>query len=371
MTHAPADPPTGPGPRVPALDGLRAASIVLVLVAHAKSTAGFPAGVARALDALGDLGNLGVRVFFVISGYLITSLLVAELERAGRIDLVAFYVRRAIRIVPAFYAYLAVIVAAALAGVAPLSVRDAAHALTYTVNFEPARGWNVGHIWSLSVEEQFYLLWPPLLVALGLTWGLRVALAALVLAPLSRVAFWVLGPAFRPLIGEAFPTIVDALAVGCVAAAARGFIDRSPRYLAFVRSPAFWLVPAAALAVNAQAHHARLFFAVGETVVDLALAVTVDRVVRVPEAASTRVLASAPVVFVGVRSYSLYLWQQPFLDHRSAWAGARFPQNLALACAAAMASFHLVERPFQRLRARFAAGAPRTAKGARVAPGGA
>ena len=97
--------------RIPSLDGLRAVSIVLVIVSHLLGTRGFPWGP-RALGTVGDFGYLGVKVFFVISGYLITRLLIAEHARTGRISLRDFYVRRVWRIFPAFYAFIAAMLAA-------------------------------------------------------------------------------------------------------------------------------------------------------------------------------------------------------------------------------------------------------------------
>lgn len=359
MVHAPTDTAPDGGPRVHALDGLRAVSIALVVVGHASATAGFPIpGLAH--GPLGDVANLGVRVFFVLSGYLITTLLVDELRRNGRVDLRAFYVRRALRIAPAFYVYLGAIVLAALAGLVPLRARDVLLALTYTVNFSADRAWHVGHAWSLSVEEQFYLLWPAALSALGLAAGMRVAAALLFVAPACRLAAFAV-PSLRPLVGEAFPTICDALAVGCLVASARDVLDRSPRYRALLASRAFVIVPIVAVVVNAEAARARVFFAVGASVVNLAVALVVDRLVRLPDAPTSRALASGPAVFVGARSYSLYLWQQPFLEHGARFVGTRFPLNVALACGAALASFELVERPFLRLRHHLAAAVPRPA----------
>src|SRR6185437_3882217 len=92
------------GHRIPSLDGFRAISILMVLYGHLVGTRNFPTAAVRTFDrALGDLGHLGVLVFFVISGFLITTLLVREREKTGTISLQQFYLRRALRIFPAFY----------------------------------------------------------------------------------------------------------------------------------------------------------------------------------------------------------------------------------------------------------------------------
>src|SRR5690242_4601723 len=98
---------------IPSLDGLRAVSILFVLIGHMENTRNFPLHVSA---VLGDIANLGVRVFFVISGFLITTLLLKEFDRTGRISLSNFYLRRTLRIFPAFYAYALCVTAATVAG---------------------------------------------------------------------------------------------------------------------------------------------------------------------------------------------------------------------------------------------------------------
>src|SRR5215831_4009764 len=191
--------------RIPGLDGLRAASILLVLLGHLAGTRHFLR--LSSFELLGDLGNLGVCVFFVISGFLITTLLLNEEALQQRIDLVSFYWRRACRILPAAGIYLVVV---ALLAAVTTSVRvskfEWLHALTFTMNYQQNRDWLVGHLWSLSVEEQFYLVWPLAVVMLGRRGSLWLAGAAVGFAPIWRVCVWVLWPSARDGIGETFPT---------------------------------------------------------------------------------------------------------------------------------------------------------------------
>ena len=139
---------------------------VTPLIAKAEADKQFPYEV---LTGLRDFGYLGVKVFFVISGYLITRLLIAEHARTGRISLRGFYVRRVWRIFPAFYAFVGAMLAAWAIGWIALAPGDVVAALTYTMNYHYERSWGLGHIWSLSIEEQFYLVWPFLFLALGRT----------------------------------------------------------------------------------------------------------------------------------------------------------------------------------------------------------
>ena len=156
---------TAASDKLASLDGLRAVSIVLVVMEHLHRTNGFPQGGFD--NFAGDYGRLGVTIFFVISGFLITTLLLREEDKAGRVSLWRFYARRALRIIPAFLMFMFAIVAAERLGWVQLNPGDLTASFTYTVNYKPDRSWDIGHLWSLSVEEQFYLLWPFTLVMLG------------------------------------------------------------------------------------------------------------------------------------------------------------------------------------------------------------
>src|SRR5207245_9512206 len=111
-----------------------------------------------------------------------------------------------------------------------LSSGDLVHTLTYTAKYHAGRSWNVGHAWSLSVEAELYLLWPPVLLVLGRWGGLRVALAFIAAAPLVRLGLWTLVPAARDTVGVSFETVADALAIGCVLALGPRLLPRQPRH---------------------------------------------------------------------------------------------------------------------------------------------
>jgi peptidoglycan/LPS O-acetylase OafA/YrhL len=338
------------GGRIPALDGLRAISIALVLFSHLSGTRGFP--IQHLFERLGDLGHFGVRVFFVISGFLITQLLVAELRRTGTVSMKKFYLRRTLRIFPAMYALLLIILVAERLGWLQLAPYDALCALTYTMNYHHARSWWLGHLWSLSVEEQFYLIWPLLLSLVGVRRGVWAVVGMIAAAPLVRIGTWYLLPASRVGIGESFGTVADALAVGCLLSLLREQLDTSARYQRYIRSPLFVLVPIAAFVANYLAPHARQNMLVGETVMNVGIGLTIDRCVRLADGRIGRMLDWSPLAYVGTLSYSLYLWQQPFLDRASTLPIHAFPLNLALAIGAALLSHYLVEKPFLRLRLR-------------------
>ena len=192
--------------RIASLDGLRTLSIVMVLFGHLWGTNGFPKNAVT--EALAQYAHLGVQVFFVISGFLITTLLLREHKSTGRIDLYAFYRRRMFRIFPAAFFYITVMAIVARPGYLWW-------AYTYLMCYAgDGRPWLLGHLWSLSVEEQFYMVWPLALI----TWFSRratVAIAVFLLAPVARLVFWQFG---MHSIDEYFPAVADSLAAGCLMA---------------------------------------------------------------------------------------------------------------------------------------------------------
>jgi peptidoglycan/LPS O-acetylase OafA/YrhL len=342
----------GSGRRIPSLDGLRAISIALVIFSHLLGTRGFPLGE-RALGAAGDVGYLGVRVFFVISGFLITSLLLKERAKTGTISLSGFYARRAFRIFPAFYAFILAMAIADTLGALTLEGDDTVHALTYTMNYNYVRSWELGHLWSLSIEEQFYLIWPALFLLAGPRHIGKVAVAMIVLAPFMRLAAWYWMPHRDDVIMEAYPCVMDSIAAGSLLAVIQGRLGQIRWYERFLRSPLFWLLPAGIVLLNTTSRVA-LDYITDITAMNLGIAIVVDRFTRITRGPAFEVLNTRALVWVGTLSYSLYLWQEPFLNHNAHGTFTAWPLNLALAIICAVASYYLIEKPFFALRDQWA-----------------
>ena len=336
--------------RIPSLDGLRAISILLVLISHLAGTRNFP--ISASAGNFWGLGEFGVVVFFVISGFLITGLLLDEINRTSKIRLGHFYLRRTLRIFPPYYAFLAVVAAASIGGWIQLGPHDIAHTMTYTSNYHPGRSWFVGHTWSLSVEEQFYLLWPAVLLLAGVRRGVIIAAAVVIICPLIRVGEWELLRAFGNGIGHRFETIADSIAIGCVLAGVRPYLHQTRWYPRLLASPLFIAVPVLAVAGNLLHDHPLISFAVGMTLTNVAIALCMDWCVTFHDGRVGRVLNAAPLVFVGWLSYSLYLWQQPLLNRASASPLAAFPVNILIVVALAVGSYFIVERPSLAFRKR-------------------
>ena len=307
----------------------------MVLLAHVAGTRNFPAS--RVLEAY---GSPGVRIFLILSGYLITSQLIKERENTGRISLQNFYARRAYRIFPAAYVFMIV---AIVTNWAALSRANILTALTSTLNYYPRGNHVLGHLWSLGVEEQFYLAWP---LCLLLFFRRRVWIVASVIlaGPPLRMLFWLLWR--RAGLEHPFPVFMDALAMG----AAMSLLEaRLSLFQPIFRSSRFLVVPLFTLLVPlTQFGSNRYYETVGVSIFHLGVALSLLHVM----ARRYAFLNAAPVVWVGSISYSLYLWQQPFLNRWSAGSWAAFPLNLALAVGFAAASYYLVELPFLKLRER-------------------
>ncbi len=338
--------------RIPSLDGLRAISIALVLLGHLVGTQNFPAWI----HPPASLANMGVRVFFVISGFLITSLLLKEWDKTGRISLKQFYLRRIFRIFPAFYVYIGVVLVLVWAGWVAVLDGDLLHAFTYTMNYHHPHGWPLAHLWSLAVEEQFYLMWPAVFLLAGPHRAMKVAAGVILLGPLVRIGTWQLFESVRPTYGQQFEAVADALASGCLLAGIYNTLGAWEKYQQFLRSAWFWVAPVV-LGLLQFIDKPRVQMFAGQTLMNLCILLIIERMVRYPETPAGKVLNLAPLRFMGVLSYSLYLWQQLVLNRHSASWTAAFPVNLGIAVVLAISSYYIVERPFLRLKEKLGAAA--------------
>ena len=333
--------------RIPSLDGLRAISIAFVIMGHAAGTDG---ATYIPYEIAANMAEFGVRVFFVISGFLITSLLLEEHRTYGRISLGHFFLRRTFRIFPPFLAFLLGLWIASEQGWLTFSGRDWVHALTYTVNYHASRPWDIAHLWSLSVEEQFYLIWPALLVLAGIKRGMMCAAAMIAVAPLLRVTYLILLPNGSDYLGLTLDTAGDALAIGCLLGYLRNKLWTNEVWRVIVTSP----VAIGTLFALAYVLHlsTKVELLAGAAVLNIAIAVVIERSIRMPHYDLGKLLNTSPMIYVGLISYSLYLWQQPFLNRYGTSEFNHFPLNLLMAIAACLFTYYVVERPALKLRQR-------------------
>jgi len=314
--------------RIPSLDGLRAISISLVVLCHLNQWKHI------SLPVMEPYGDLGVHIFFVLSGFLITKLLLEEHGRSSTISLREFYVRRAFRIFPAALAFIAVATAFYWH---EIRWPHLATALFYVANMDVARPWIFGHLWSLSIEEQFYLLWP---LALK-TWHRNrtaILLAVFFATPIFRTALYAFH--VRSGLAGSLPAYADQLAIGCLLALLAPRLPRVRAAWAALMFAAMVLIPW--YPANSQAGTIFMLFIL-RPLLSVSIAGVILHVIQVPY----RALHWAPVVWLGKVSYSLYLWQEVFCSNNNLRLGyAAIP----LALGAASLSYYLVEQPMLRLR---------------------
>lgn len=339
--------------RIPSLDGLRAISISLVVICHSVQTISFIKLHGALRDGLIGLGPLGVRVFFVISGFLITNILLRELDTRNRIDLPRFYFRRTLRIFAPYYFLIAVIAILQAMNWIVLAPGDVFHALTYTVNYHQGRSWYLGHGWSLSVEEQFYLLWPAALLLSGKRRGLWFISCLIIICPIIRLGYYYYYPSLiEEEISYRFETVFDALASGCVLAGLYEWLKSRPAYYRIIKTRSFVIVPILVLYASQLNPGSQLSLVCGITIQNIGIAACLAWCLTNYKGNMGRLLNCKPLVFVGGMSYSIYLWQQLFLNPFSSSIISSFPLNLLLVGAASLASYYLVERSSLVIRHR-------------------
>ena len=313
--------------RIPSLDGLRAISITAVVLGHLAGTTNFPALIGDPIrnNGLVNIADMGVRVFFVISGFLITGILMKESRRPGGISLGRFYLRRTMRIFPAYYVFVATV--AVLTAVGAFSVRstDFAHAFTYTTNYDPDRAWEVGHLWSLAVEEQFYLLWPLTIILLGLRNAKAAVVLVILTAPLFRAFEYQFVPGWREIVGNTFETAADAIALGCLLALTFDRLVVTAWFKQIMAAPWVILVMLAAALVLGQWGVTNLLFSM--SLMNVAIALAIAYLVLHSDGLTGRFLNLRPIVYIGTLSYSIYLWQQIFVNRNSTLVISTFPST--------------------------------------------
>jgi peptidoglycan/LPS O-acetylase OafA/YrhL len=331
---------------------------MLVLVEHLTLAVGLPAW-ANALN-FGHIGYVGVSMFFAISGYLITLLLVREWNATAAISLTDFYRRRALRILPAYFVFLVVVFALTRLRAFAISPDDWRAALTYTMNFNEAPAWEVGHLWSLSVEEQFYLIWPILFIWLRPDRARKGLIGLMFVMPTFRVLLWSFSPPVLERFNEVTPLRVP-IAAGCLlallstqAALPRGLASIQRHAMRYAATSMLLLILSFEMARWSWGYGATLRFSIDA----VALGVLIWAVANAAATVVGRVLEASPVVFLGLLSYSAYLWQQLLLDPHHRYGALPWSYHALLAVLAVLTSYFAIEKPFLRWKNRKRNAAP-------------
>jgi peptidoglycan/LPS O-acetylase OafA/YrhL len=340
--------------KIPSLDGLRAVAVILVMLNHLR--------VPYAPE------GRGVLTFFVLSGFLITWLLLKESEQQGGISIKDFYVRRVLRIFPAFYVFWIIYFGLLLLmnhRPSKEEVLDCVSALFYVRNYRSALSWgtHMNHTWALSLEEQFYLLWPLLFAAFqrDLRKLTRVLIAVIAAVDIYRMVLFFRFHAPERWLNLAFDCRIDHLLVGCLLAVLlkRGVLRR---FWEFVTSRVwFSLVPFGLILISIALNFRYRFpyhIAIGFVVDPLLTAVLIVQVIAFGNTVLWGWLNSRVVRYIGQVSYSMYLYHVLANGVVSRLLG-RQPTLVGVLAAIGLTtllgsvSYYLVETKFLRLKSRF------------------
>jgi len=347
---------------VPSLNGLRAISIVIVIISHINDRF-FLFQVPFPFTTITD-GNFGVNIFFVISGFLITTLLIEEENNKGTINLKFFYIRRMFRIFPAYYFLLLFYFVLQLFQIIHFTTQSWLSSIFYYKYWVPG-DYETAHFWSLSIEEHFYLLWP-LFFKLFKKQRLYFALSIILIVFLFRYN------SYYDIL--AYPIIkswvfifqrVDAIMIGCLFAmyqkSIMSWLDKGIK-LKFV--PVFLILM---LFLNSEYFvmlSAQYKFHLGFLIIPLGLGLPIGTITNVLIAILVLFSISNKnwwytflnfpfMNFIGKLSYSLYLWQQIFLISNKLGVLNKLPINIFLTIMAALLSYYFIELPFLRYKIRF------------------
>lgn len=332
--------------KIKGLDGLRAISVLLVIMSHAEGWQALGITSSAVRSALS--AQTGVNVFFVLSGFLITYLLIKEMDATGKVDIVAFIKRRALRIFPLYYLAIFFLMYMDYSGKANIPNCSFTYALTYTVNFYPKEcAYSaMSHFWSLSVEEHFYLFWPLIF------WTGKKT--AIITASAAAIACVWLGTSAYPetqrfyLNRWTFPAMLPIL-VGCLLA----FICTLPWLKSVVANKStsdILLIPILyGLATPAFINSDVLWL--------ISVSSLVLYIFHNQESALVRILEFKPLATLGIISYGLYVWQGVFTGNGPYRSGGAFPPavdiGVWLTFIAAPLSYVFFEKPFMNLKHRY------------------
>lgn len=334
--------------RYEGFDGLRGISILLVIISHLGFWSNFPPDIAaRVIPVLG--ANAGVNLFFVISGFLITAILLKEKCDYGSISVRLFIIRRVLRLMPAFLLFVVVIGLLMSSGLIQSSGLALLLSAFYLYNFVPYGHLytsELAHTWSLAIEEHFYLIWPWLVAKFEMEALYKLAIKMLLICFVGYIL--VSGIKYRWTIPGVAPILV-----GCLISIYH--FGLSPRRL-FRWKPSDKVIGMAALLL---------------WILPLFVPPSVYKLVYLPQICGfglivywvfrnscsrvVKVLELRPLVYIGTISYGLYLWQGLFVTNGPGgklWI-QHFPQNIFLTLAAAMLSYHFFEKHFLRIKKRF------------------
>ncbi|MCZ4560885.1 acyltransferase [Rhodococcus sp. IEGM 1401] len=341
---------TGRDKRIPSLDGIRGYALLTVLVVHIvlfRITAETAAYI-----SVHHIGMVAVSTFLQLSGFLITLVLVREKQRSGSISLKNFYIRRAVRLWPALWGLVATTAVLGALGYVDVAPVNLASALLFVTNYlDQGADAVLGHTWTLSLEEQFYLVWPLVILAIGYKNLPRALAVAILAAPVVRVVSYFVLPGLRDTMIYQFHVRFDTLAMGCLLA----LVWHTDRVQKLLTKP--WPIGAVAVlglvvSLFGELLLGKKFMLVaGFSIQNIAIVAIIALTVFHHDTLFGRLFNFTLIKWLGIASYSMYLWQQMFL--LTPWGVLQnWPVGLAATLIVGTLSYQLLEKPFMNLRNR-------------------
>ncbi|WP_293297023.1 acyltransferase [Pedobacter sp. UBA4863] len=342
---------------IPSLNGWRAVAVILVLLGHFKMTLNTTSLGYKILDQV-IFAELGVRIFFVLSGFLITTLLIKEKAKYGKINIRHFFIRRFLRIVPVLWLYLAVVALLNQLFKFNLTLSHFLGPLLYLNNFNFFPGvWLLGHTWSLAVEEQFYLIWP--FIFSFVKNKLLLTLFILIATPVLVVLAYVKPDLSNVLL---VPFLRPATAIFCGAVLAilwsKDFFNVDIKK--HLNWPTLIFVSVIVFLISNYQHqgkYGKLLLPTGDTIMNLGIAYAITFSLIQQKNNLFRFLNLRLMNTIGLLSYSLYIWQQLFLFPVGSYLNWKamipFPLNILLIFIIAYISYTFFEKRFLKLKHQF------------------
>jgi len=347
--------------RIDYLDGFRGIAILLVIIGHGSRLVSETSFLKPLLIFIGN-EHLGVEIFFVLSGFLITKLLLNEYNRSGNINFKTFFLKRILRIFPVFYLYVIVVFVLTLTGILVINKSVFEIACLYVYNYRMLFSipynqdeWFLAHLWSLSMEEQFYIMWPCLILIFTMKRMIRIAIILLILFPFFRFANYFLLPETRGLMLYMMHTAGDSILYGCLGSLMLNYypihvekflmiIDRYKIYIILFLF-LFFLSP--------MLHYAWMPTKSGFITPTLNPICIIILILWLLQSRKCWVFFNNKyLVELGVYSYSVYIWQQLFLTHFNTTFLGVFPVNYIATAIMAWLSYNFVEKQFLKLKSK-------------------
>lgn len=348
--------------RIPSLDGLRGVAIILVLIGHGSYS--IPQSFLSHLFVFVGNGHLGVSIFFVLSGYLIYTLSIQEVQKTGTFNWKNFYFRRILRIFPALYFALFIVTLLTIFKVLTLTIPILLTTATFTSNYsslwikstEYPDYFVIGQYWTVSLEEQFYLVFPLLIILFRKNQLLPVLIGVILFEPFVRVACYFLMPDLRGQLGTMLHTNFDSISAGVLLGELLRQDTLKDRLIRLannkyilISSIVFLVFISPILSIHYKGIYLMTF---GKTLELIGISIVITAAISNRKTLMFDILNSKLLSYIGVISYSLYLWNNLFLYSDGSMIVNKFPLNFICTFGMGIFSYYLIEKPFLRIKDR-------------------